>query len=157
MEPLSSRARQWSRTAWGLALLFGSLPAASRIFVGVWGFEGSAELACLCTLLGIYFHFAGRRYIRLKDAALMLDRALQRAREGHTEQAIHILTQAIRLSPRLWQAYQYRGELRLLQGSPATALDDFNTAIRLAPEESDLRTLRQQAERLLAGDSTDAP
>jgi tetratricopeptide (TPR) repeat protein len=152
-----SRMRQWARAAWALALLFATLPLASRLLLGAWGFQDAAELAFLCLAAGGYFEIAGRRKLRaLRDDAAALQRALTLASEGHAEPAIAILTRAIRLSPRLWQAYQYRGQLRLLEaGTCDAALADFNEAIRLAPKEPHLYTLRSQAYRLL-GDEMSA-
>ena len=144
----NNRAHQWSRTAWALALLFASLPIASKLFVGGWAFSGAAELALLCALLGTYFHFVSRRNIALRDAAAMLDEALQLARSGETERSIDQLTKTIRLNPRLWQAYQYRAELWLLQGAPDRAIQDLTIAIRLAPEEAHLHKLLEQAQQL---------
>jgi Flp pilus assembly protein TadD len=67
-----------------------------------------------------------------------------------------ILTKALRISPRLWQAYQYRGQIRLREpDSASAALADFNEAIQLAPAESHLYRLRSQAYELL-GDETAA-
>jgi tetratricopeptide (TPR) repeat protein len=142
-----SRVRQWSRAAWGLSVLFGSLPLASKLFLGSWGFEGAAELAFLCLMLGTYLHILSRRRAKaLRDSAAFLEQAMQMAAAGETEGAIGLLTKAIRLSPRLWQAYQYRGELYLRSDLPDAALQDFTEAIRLAPEEPHLHALRQQAQ-----------
>ena len=144
------RARQWSRIAWVMAALFASMPAASRLFLGVWGFDGAAEIACLCLILGTYLHIAGRRAARaMPDPASMLDQAIQLASSGQVDEAIALLTETIRLSPHLWQAFQYRGELYLHQQSLDAALRDLDEAIRLAPEEPHLYLLRGQAQSLL--------
>ena len=134
-----------------MALLFGSLPVACRIFVGAWGFDGAFEVACLCLVVGTYLHILSRRSLpAIPDDATLLDRAIRLAMEGRTDRGILLLTEAIRLSPRLWQAFQYRGELYLLEpGTWNAALDDFSEAIRLAPEEPHLYVLRGQAHRLL--------
>jgi len=152
-----SRMRQWSRAAWGVALLLGSLPLASRLLLGAWGFAEATELAVLCLLVGLYLEILGRRRWRtLRDDAAVLERALALASEGRDEEAIARLTQAVRVSPRLWQAYQYRGQLRLRQpGTWQEALADFDEAIRLAPKEPHLYTLRSQAFGLL-GDELSA-
>ena len=50
-----NQARQWSRMAWAMAALFASMPAASKLFLGVWGFDGAAEIACLFLILGTTF------------------------------------------------------------------------------------------------------
>jgi len=144
------QARQWSRIAWTLALLFASLPVASRLFLGGWEFEGAGGLACLLLLLGTYFHILGRRRFRgVPDAASMLEEALRLAKYGSRNEAIHLLGETIRLSPRLWQAFQYRGELYLSIENPGAALEDFDEAIRLAPEEPHLAALRERALALL--------
>jgi tetratricopeptide (TPR) repeat protein len=146
-QPYRQQARQWSRMAWALAILFASMPAASRIFLGVWGFDGAAEIACLCLILGTYFHIVGRRRgPPIPDPATMLDQAIQLASSGQIDPAIALLTETIRLSPQLWQAFQYRGELYLRQQSFDAALQDLNEAIRLAPEEPHLYILRGQAQ-----------
>jgi tetratricopeptide (TPR) repeat protein len=136
-----------------MAFLFASMPAAGKLFLGVWGFDGAAEIACLCLLLGVYFHIAGRRSgPPVPDPATMLDQAIQLASSGQIDAAIALLTKTIRLSPQLWQAFQYRGELYLRQQSFDAALQDLNEAIRLAPEEPHLHTLRGQAQSLLGED-----
>ena len=139
-----SRARQWSRAALALGALFASLPVAARLLMGSWGFPEAAELACLCLALGVYLHIvSGRRLRTLRDDAAALEKALQLAAEGQESDAIAVLTGAIRLSPRLWQAYQYRGQLYLRQRATwDQACDDLSQAIRLAPEEPHLYTLR---------------
>ncbi|HLK48138.1 MAG TPA: hypothetical protein VKT49_08390 [Bryobacteraceae bacterium] len=139
--------RQWSRAAWGLALLLVSLPVASRLLLGAWGFPEAGELAALCFMAGLYLEVLGRRRWRtLRDDAEALERALALAAQGRTEEAIARLTRALRVSPRLWQAYQYRGQLRLRQPeSWEAALSDFGEAIRIAPRESQLYALRSQA------------
>jgi tetratricopeptide (TPR) repeat protein len=130
-----------------MSLLFASLPLASKLFLGSWGFEGAAELAFLCLVLGTYLHILSRRGAKaLRDSAAFLEQAIQLAATGEIDEAIGRLTKAIRLSPRLWQAYQYRGELYLRSDLPDAALQDFTEAIRLAPEEEHLHALRRQAQ-----------
>jgi Flp pilus assembly protein TadD len=80
----------------------------------------------------------------------MLDQASQLASSGRIDRAIARLTKTIRLSPKLWQAYQYRGELYIRRGDAvALAVQDFSEAIRLAPNEPQLYLLRGQAYGLL--------
>src|SRR5438034_11577826 len=65
---------QWSRTAFAIALVFGSFPVAGRIFLGDWEFEAAAGIACLCAVAGIYFRVLDRRAFRaIPDLAAMLD------------------------------------------------------------------------------------
>jgi tetratricopeptide (TPR) repeat protein len=150
-----ARARQWSRTAFAMAAVFGSLPLASRILLGGWGFDGAAEIGCLCLIAGAYFHIVSRRFPVVPDPATMLERAGERAASGRPDRAIALLTEGIRLSPQLWQAFQYRGELYLLQGEQAeAALQDFSEAIRLAPRERHLYLLRGRAYSLLGDESS---
>jgi tetratricopeptide (TPR) repeat protein len=78
----------------------------------------------------------------------MLDQALRLAWSGEIDEAIALLTETIRQSPQLWQAFQYRGELYLRQQRFDAALQDLNEAIRLAPEEPHLYILRGQAQNL---------
>src|ERR1017187_5799044 len=138
-----------------MALVFGSLPLASRIFLGGWGFDGAAEIGCLCLLAGVYFHIVSRRFPAVPDPATTLERAGQRASEGRGDQAIALLTEEIRMSPQLWQAFQYRGELYLKQGEQVeAALRDFSEAIRLAPGEAHLYLLRGQVYSLLGDDDS---
>ena len=133
-----------------MAALFASMPAASKLVLGVWGFDGAAEIACLFAILGAYLHIIGRRKSRaLPDPASMLDQAIQLAVSGQIDEGIALLTETIRLNPELWQAFQYRGELYLHQRSLDAALRDLNEAIRLAPEEPHLQVLRGQAQSLL--------
>ena len=82
----------------------------------------------------------------LRDDAAALDRALSLASEGRHAEAVAVLTKALRISPWLWQAYQYRGQIRLREPETwSEALADFNEAIRLAPREAHLYGLRSQA------------
>lgn len=132
--------------ALALALLFASLPVVGRLFLGSWGFPDATLLACLCFLLAAYLYIRGRRsYRAAPDAASQLDGAIQLAASGQTERAIALLTEAIRLNPRLWQALQYRGELYHQLGSIDAAIRDFDQAIALAPGESHIRVLRGYA------------
>ena len=147
------RARQWSLTAFAMAVVFGSLPLASRIFLGGWGFDGSAEIGCLCLIVAVYFHIVSRRFPAIPDPATNLERAGERALEGRGDQAIALLTEEIRLSPQLWQAFQYRGELYLRQDKADAALRDFSEAIRLAPREPHLYLLRGNVYGLLGDES----
>jgi tetratricopeptide (TPR) repeat protein len=150
----SSRATEWSRTAWALAILFGSLPLVSRLVLGAWEFEDAASVAGLCLIAGTYFHFLGRRTPpAVPDPATLLDQANSLAASGQRGDAMGLLTEAIRLSPRLWQAFQYRGELYLWLHNPAAALADFTEAVRLAPGEQHLYTLRAAAHRLLGDEA----
>ena len=151
-----TRARQWSRTAWALAILFGSLPLVSRVLLGVWEFDGAVGMAGLCLLAGAYFHLIGRRRrAAVPDSATLLNEAIGLASTGRTAEAAVLLTAAIRLSPRLWQAFQYRGGLCLRGGEFSSAIEDFTDAIRLAPGEPHLYQLRAEAYHLL-GDQASA-
>lgn len=147
---------QWGRAAWALAALFASLPVASRVLLGSWGFQEAGELGFLCAVLGTYLEIRGRRRLKaLRDDAAALERALSLASEGRTGDALAVLTKALRISPRLWQAYQYRGQIRLREPeSWSAALADFNEAIRLAPAESHLYRLRGQAYELLGDEAS---
>jgi len=129
-----------------MALLFGSLPLAGQLVLGSWGFGDAALFAVLCFLAGGYLRLRARRFRVAPDAAMLLDRAFQFAAAGEKERAIAVLSEAIRLSPWLWQAFQYRGELQLQDGRPADAIQDFDAAIRLAPGEEHIRALRSYAE-----------
>jgi Flp pilus assembly protein TadD len=138
-----------------MAVVFGTLPLASRIFLGGWGFDGAAEIACLCLIAGVYFHIVSRRFPAVPDPATILERAAQHASEGRSDRAIALLTEGIRLSPQLWQAFQYRGELYLREGGlEEAALQDFSEAIRLAPREPHLYVLRAQVYSLLGDESS---
>ena len=134
-----------------MSLLFASLSVASRLFLGAWDFEGAAGIACLCAVAGTYLYLRGRRASRpIADPATTLDLAIRHAQSGRVDEAVELLTEAIRLSPQLWQAFQYRGELYLIQPNRAdAALQDFTEAIRLAPEEPHLYILRGHAQSLL--------
>jgi len=145
-----SQARQWSRTACAVGLLFGSLPLAGRFILGTWEFAGAAEISFVLLMLGAYFHIRSRRYATKPDPATLLDQASQFASNGRIDRAIVSLTRTIRQSPKLWQAYQYRGELRLRLGDVALAAQDFSEAIRLAPNEPHLYVLRDRATNVQA-------
>lgn len=147
MRPASrQRTKQWSRAAWALAALFASLPLSSRLFLGVWGFDTAAEIAFLFVVLGGYLHILGRRASPVvPDPAELLQHALETAATGDLEEAARKLTEAIRLSPRLWQAYLYRGGFALDRNLPEQALQDFNQAIAIEPNDPHLYIMRANA------------
>jgi len=149
------QARRWCRAALALALLFASLPLTARLFLGSWRFDGATGIACLCLIAAAYLYFVGReRRPPLPDSAVILDEAIRLAAAGETERGIALLDKALQLSPRLWQARQYRGQMRL--GEPdavESALKDFTEAIRLAPDEPHLYILRSHVFSLLGHDS----
>jgi tetratricopeptide (TPR) repeat protein len=151
----ASRARQWRRAALALAILFASLPLAAKLFLGSWGFDGAPGVACLCVVVAAYLYLTGRERQRpIPDSAAILDEALRLTVGGDARRGLALLNQALRLSPRLWQALQYRGEIRLADPDSAeAALRDFTEAIRLAPEEAHLYILRSHAFTLLGRDS----
>jgi tetratricopeptide (TPR) repeat protein len=150
-----SRARQWCRAALALAFLFASLPVTCKLILGGWGFDGALGIACLCLIGAAYLYFAGRERRRpIPDSAAILDRALRLAASGRTGRALALLNEALRLSPDLWQAWQYRGQIHLGEPDGAEfALQDFTEAIRLAPDEADLYILRSHVFTLLGRDS----
>ena len=149
-------ARQWCREALTLAILFATLPLAARLFLGSWGFDGAPTVACLCLLAAAYFYLAGREArSAVPDSAAILDAAIRLAAAGESVRAIALLDNALRLSPGLWQAWQYRGQIRLAEPDAAElALRDFTEAIRLAPGEAHLYGLRSQAFTLLGRESS---
>ena len=130
--------------ATAIGALFASLPVASRLLLGVWGFPEATGISIICFTVAIYLYARswGRRGI--PDGAAMLDRAQRLVSSGKTPKAISILTQTIRLNPNLWQAYEYRGRLRIGEGNYFEALQDLGEAIRLAPRERHLYFLRAQ-------------
>jgi tetratricopeptide (TPR) repeat protein len=141
-----------------MAGLLATLPVAGRLMLGNWGFGDAFGLACLCALAGVYFDIVSRRRLKaLADPASMLQEAIATAQAGQIEEAIAVLTRAIRLSPKLWQAYQYRGQMHLALGRDDLARDDFEEAIRLAPDEADLYALRDAAIAPKTTIATDEP
>jgi tetratricopeptide (TPR) repeat protein len=138
-----------------MAAVFGTLPLASRVLLGGWGFDGAAEIGCLCLLVGVYFQIVSRRFPAVPDPATMLERAGEQASAGRGDRAIALLTAGIRLSPQLWQAFQYRGELYSRQPEQMdAALQDFSEAIRLAPQEPHLYLLRGHVYSALGDESS---
>lgn len=150
-----SRARRGSRAALALAVLFASLPLASKLLLGGWGFDAAPGIACLCLVAAAYLHLRGReRRPPLPDSATILGEAIRLASFGETDQGIALLNEAIRLSPRLWQAREYRGQIRIGESNAAeSALQDFTDAIRLAPAEPHLYILRSHVLTLLGRES----
>jgi tetratricopeptide (TPR) repeat protein len=154
----ASRARvgQWRRAALALAFLFASLPLAGKLFLGSWRFDGALDIACLCLVVAAYLYFVGRESRPpIPDSAAVLDEAIRLAASGETGRGLALLDEALLLSPRLWQARQYRGQMRL--GEPdavESALKDFTEAIRLAPDEPHLYLLRSHVFTLLGHDSS---
>jgi len=151
----ASRARQWCRAALALGLLFASLPLTGRLFLGSWRFDGATGVACLCLVAAAYLYFVGReRRPPIPDSAAILDEAIRLAASGEIGRGLAVLDESLRLSPHLWQARQYRGQMRLGEPDAAeSALQDFTEAIRLAPDEPHLYILRSHVFTLLGRDS----
>jgi tetratricopeptide (TPR) repeat protein len=150
-----SRARQWSRAALALAVVFGSLPLTSRLIIGNWGFDDAPGIACLFLIAAVYLYLVGRvPQPPIPDSATILAEAIRVAAAGETDRGIALLNEAFRLNPRLWQAREYRGQIRLGESAAAeSALQDFTDAIRLAPFEPHLYMLRSHVFTLLGRES----
>ena len=146
---MRSRLRQWSRSAFALAALFASFPLAARLFLGEPAFDEALGFAGLCIAIGTYLYIRSRRQIHAPDPAALLDEAIRLASVGEHRRARRILDHLIDENPRFWQAFQCRGEVRTLAGEIGDALDDFDEAIRIAPDEPHLRELRAHAEAQL--------
>ena len=128
-----------------IGLLFASMPVGAKILLGVWGFQEAAAISIICFAIATYLYLMSRGRMRtIPDGTEMMDRARRLAASGKMAKAIFVLTKTLRLDPKLWQAFQYRGELRVSQGDYRGALDDFSEAIRLAPHERHLYLLRAQ-------------
>jgi tetratricopeptide (TPR) repeat protein len=150
-----ARAYRWSRTAFALAALFASFPIVGRVILGEWAFEGAGGIAGLWLIVGAYLYVRARRMPKVEDGAALLDEAIRLASAGDGERAMRVLDRAIRENPWLWQAYQYRGELRLASGPTEKAIEDFERAIEIAPEEPHLHELRRRAGEMLLGPRMD--
>jgi hypothetical protein len=98
-----TRARQWSRAAFVIAVLFATL--------GAWGFDEAWSLAVLSGIAGVYFHIVGRRHGKLPDPAVMLERAQELAAEGRVAEARGLLAETVRLSPWFTEAREYLEKL----------------------------------------------
>ena len=151
-----SRARRWCRAALALALLFGTLPLTAKLFLGSWTFDGAVGIACLCLLAAAYLYYVGREpRPPVPDSAMILDEAIRLVASGDTDGGIALLNRALQLSPRLWQAREYRGQVHLGEpGAAESALKDFTEAIRLAPDEPHLYILRSHVFSALGDDSS---
>jgi Flp pilus assembly protein TadD len=137
-----------------IGLLFASMPVAAKILMGVWGFQEAAAISIICFAIAAYLYLLSRGRTRaIPDGAEMMDRARRLAASGKMAKATFVLTKALSLDPKLWQAFQYRGELQVSQGDYRGALDDFSEAIRLAPQERHLYLLRAQVYRAMGQDT----
>ena len=147
----TSQARRWCRAALALAFLFASLPLAGKLLFGGWGFDDAAGIAFLCLAAAAYLYFVARTgRPSIPDPAAALDVALRQAAAGETARGLAQLDEILRQNPGLWQAWQYRGQMRLAEPEAAeAALADFTEAIRLAPGEPHLYVLRSHAFTLL--------
>ncbi len=152
----ASPARRWCRAALSLALLFAGLPLVGMLFLGSWEFDGSLGIACLCLIAAAYFYLAGRpRRPPLPDPSTILEEAIQSAASGEIDRGIQLLDEVLRLNPGLWQAREYRGQMRLVEPEAAEAvLQDFTEAIRLAPQEPHLYVLRSHVFTLIGRDAS---
>ena len=138
-----------------IGLLFASLPVAGKIVLGVWAFQESAAIAVICFAIAAYLYMRSLgRIPTIPDSAAMLERANRLSGSGKMAKAISILTKALGLDRKLWQALQYRAELRASQGDYRGALDDVSEAIRLAPQEQHLYLLRARVYGAMGPDKT---
>jgi Tfp pilus assembly protein PilF len=130
------------------------MPVAGKILLGVWEFHEATAIAVICFTIAVYLYLINRGRMRtIPDGAEMMDRALQLAASGKIAKASSLLTKALSLDPKLWQAFQYRGELRVSQGDYRGGVDDFSEAIRLAPQERHLYLLRAEVYRTMGKES----
>ncbi len=107
-------------------------------------------------LAAAYLYFVERdRRPQTPDSAAILGQALQLASTGATGRGLALLDEALRLDPGLWQAWEYRGQIHLIEpDGTESALEDFTEAIRLAPDEPHLYILRSHVLKLLGQDSS---
>ena len=134
--------------------LFASMPLAAKILLGVWEFQEAAAISLICFAIATYLYLKSRaRMLTIPDGAEMMDRARQLSASGKMAKAISLLTKTLWLDPKLWQAFQYRAELRASQGDFRGALNDFSEAIRLAPYERHLYLLRARVYSALGQES----
>jgi serine/threonine-protein kinase len=119
------------------------MPVAARIVLGVWAFQEAGAISITCFAIATYLHLRSRgRTPTTPDGAEMMDRAFRLTASGKMARAISILTKTLRLDRKLWQALQYRAQLRASQGDYVRALEDLDEAIRIAPKERHLYLLR---------------
>lgn len=71
--------------------------------------------------------------------------AMQLTRLNNDKEAFHLIEQALAAVPRFALAYALRGTLYLRDERPHLALDDFNTALQLAPHLGQARLTRTMA------------
>ena len=136
-------------------MLFASMPVAARIVLGVWAFQEAGAISVICFAIAAYLHLRSRgRMPTIPDSATLMDRASRLTASGRMAKAISVLTKALGLDRRLWQAFQYRAELRASQGDYRGALEDVSQAIRLAPREEHLYQLRARLDHAMGPDET---
>lgn len=78
------------------------------------------------------------------DGTLVFGKGIILERMGDVSGALTAYDAAIRLSPRMHQAYVSRGELQLEEGNDELAAGDFGEAIRLRPDYADAFVGRAQ-------------
>ena len=119
------------------------MPLAAKTILGVWAFQEAAAISIICFAIAAYLHLRSRSWTpTIPDGAEMMDRAFRMTASGKMARAISVLTKTLRLDRKLWQALQYRAQLRASQGDYTGALEDLDEAIRLAPKERHLYLLR---------------
>jgi len=130
------------------------MPVAAKITLGVWAFQEAAAISIICFAIAAYLYFRVRSGTpAIPDGAEMMDRAFRLTASGKMAKAISILTKTLRLDRKLWQALQYRAQLRASRGDYQGALEDFSEAIRLAPQERHLYLLRARVYGAMGQDS----
>ena len=128
---------------------------AARIVLGAWAFQEAGAISVICFAIAAYLHLRSRgRMPTIPDGATLMDRASRLTASVRMAKAISVLTKALGLDRRLWQAFQYRAELRASQGDYRGALEDVSQAIRLAPREEHLYQLRARLYQAMGPDET---
>ena len=128
---------------------------AARIVLGAWAFQEAGAISVICFAIAAYLHLRSRgRMPTIPDSATLMDRASRLTASVRMAKAISVLTKALGLDRRLWQAFQYRAELRASQGDYRGALEDVSQAIRLAPREEHLYQLRARLDHAMGPDET---
>jgi len=86
----------------------------------------------------------------MRDEATNLKiEAMNASSEGKNEEALSLLTKAIRMNPHAGILYASRAQLLLVMKKPNAAIRDCNQAIKIAPDSAKGYKMRGRANRLL--------
>lgn len=93
--------------------------------------------------MGLLDFILGRRGSK-NDAVACLESGISKAKGDDLAGALKDLNKAIKINPKLAEAYCYRGIVKAVKGKRPEAIADFDKAIAIKPDYDDAYSFRAQ-------------